>query len=212
MDNFDISASYVRWPADIVYSGVALAKTWDSFGTLGFHVAGLQLGDMRVRTIYNPQGDGQMFTASQFSAGFSFSRFLTERFSAGLTIKYIQEDIWDYVAKNWAIDIGTYYDTGYHSLVLGMSILNFGPEMQFIGDYIDYSDPDEEKESGDFESHAIYWHRLGSDLSFPFSPEPFDESRFTKIDLPDPRESALQRATLTWRFSRAIRKWWNPGQ
>ena len=65
------------------------------------------------------------------------------------------------------------------------------------------------EESGEFESHAIYWHRMGSDLSFPFSPEPFDESRFTKIDLPDPRKSGFQRATLTLRFSRAIRKWWN---
>jgi hypothetical protein len=166
VEKFDISASYVQWPADIAYSGIALAAFFENIGTFGFHISGLQLGDMRVRTIYKPEGDGRMFTAGQFSTGLSFARFLTSHFSVGLTFKYIHEKFWDYSAKNWAIDIGTFYDTGFNSLVLGMSILNFGPEMAFEGRYIDYSDPDEIGESGEFEEKEFLHYPLP--LTFRF--------------------------------------------
>jgi hypothetical protein len=166
VENFDINASYVQWPADIAYSGIALAAFFKNIGTFGFHITGLQLGDMRVRTIYKPEGDGRMFTASQFSGGFSFARFLTSSFSIGLTFKYIHEKFWDYSAKNWAIDIGTFYDTGFNSLVLGMSILNFGPEMSFQGRYIDYSDPDEIGGPGEFEEKDFLQYPLP--LTFRF--------------------------------------------
>jgi opacity protein-like surface antigen len=151
VEDTDISASYVRWPVEIVYSGLALAKSIAGIGTFGLHIAGLKTGDMRVRTIYHPEGNGQMFTASQFVGGITYSRFLTDKFSVGLTFKCIQEDFWEYRAKNWAFDIGTFYDTGFNSLVLGMSILNFGPEMAFAGTFIDYSDPIEGGAPGDFE-------------------------------------------------------------
>lgn len=139
----DITAAYVQWPADIVYSGAALATNIEGVGVLGFHIAGLKAGDMRVRTLSYPEGNGQMFTASQFVGGISYSTFLTDRFAIGATWKYVQEDFHEYSSANWAVDVGTYYHTGFRSLVIGMSILNFGPESQFDGSYLDYSDPAE---------------------------------------------------------------------
>jgi len=68
------------------------------------------------------------------------------------------------------------------------------------------------EESGEFEAHAIYWHRTGSDLRFPFSPEPFDAARFTKVELPDPRAGVFKRLSLTFRFSRLLRQWWKENQ
>jgi hypothetical protein len=147
----DISGSYVQWPADITYSGFALAMKLEGFGVLGFHIAGLDAGDMRVRTLFNPQGDGRMFTASQFAGGVSYATNLTEKFSIGGTFKYVQEDMWNYTAKNWAVDVGTFYQTGFRSLVLGMSIMNFGPEMAVKGSFVDYSDPEEGGAAGAFE-------------------------------------------------------------
>ncbi len=147
----DFSASYVQLPADITYSGFAYAMRLEGFGVLGFHIAGLKAGDMRVRTIFNPEGDGRMFTASQFVGGVSYSTSLTDKFSVGGTFKFVQEDMFDYTAKNWAVDVGTYYQTGFRSLVLGMSIMNFGPEMAFDGSYVDYSDPQEGGTAGALE-------------------------------------------------------------
>jgi long-subunit fatty acid transport protein len=96
VESNDFSGAYVKWPADIVYSGAAFATNIEGFGVLGFHIAGLKAGDMRVRTLFNPEGDGRMFSASQFAGGISFATFLTDRFSVGATWKYIQEDFFDY--------------------------------------------------------------------------------------------------------------------
>ena len=68
------------------------------------------------------------------------------------------------------------------------------------------------EESGEFEAHAIFWHRAGSDLRFPFSPDPFSADRFTKVELPDPRAGALKRVWLTFRFSKFLRQWWKENQ
>ena len=139
----DLNAAYVRWPADITYSGAAAATYLEGFGTIGVHVATLMTGDMRVRSIYRPEGTGEMFRASQFVTGVTYATFLTDKFAVGGTIKYVQEDIWNWTAKNFGVDVGTYYKTGYRNLVIGVSIMNFGPEMAFNGSYTDYSDPGE---------------------------------------------------------------------
>ena len=63
------------------------------------------------------------------------------------------------------------------------------------------------EESGDFETHAIFWHRSGSDLSFPFTPAPLEIERFTQVNLPDPRAGLLSRCWLTFLFAWSIMKW-----
>lgn len=63
------------------------------------------------------------------------------------------------------------------------------------------------EETGDFETHAIFWHRAGSDLSFPFTPAPLSIERFTKVNLPDPRSGVVSRCWLTLVFAWAIMRW-----
>jgi hypothetical protein len=139
VENLDVVASYVKWPAEIIYSGGAAAKTIPGIGTFAVHITALSMGDMRVRTPFYPEGNGQMFRASDISGGFSYARNLTDKFSIGATYKIIFEKYWEYESQGWAIDLGTLYHTGFKTLVIGMSILNFGPEMSFSGDYADYA-------------------------------------------------------------------------
>ena len=65
----------------------------------------------------------------------------TDRFAVGMTLKLVHEKYLSYGYNSWAIDIGTLYRTEFHGLKIGMSILHFGPEVQFSGSFIDYSDP-----------------------------------------------------------------------
>jgi hypothetical protein len=155
--NMDVAGSYVKWPADIVYSGASLAKTISRIGTFAIHLSALTMGDMRVRTPFYPEGNGQMFTVSDFSAGITYARELTNKFSFGATYKIIFEKYWTFESQGWAVDIGTLYRTGFKSLVLGMSILNFGPEMNFNGHYADYANVDANGEpiESDFEAYDL---------------------------------------------------------
>lgn len=199
----DFSASYVKWPADIAYSGFALAFRLEGFGVLGFHIAGLKTGDMKVRTLFNPEGDGRMFTASQFVGGVSYATNLTDKFSVGGTFKYVQEDMFDYTAKNWAVDVGTYYHTGFRSLVLGMSIMNFGPQMAFSGSFTDYSDPLEGGAAGAFEEKDFADYPMPLTFRFGMAMyvyETEDMKVLTALDTNKPNDN-LQRVNAGVEFS-----------
>ena len=72
----------------------------------------------------------------------------------------VYEGYWNYSYSSWAIDLGTLYRTGFRGLNIAMSILNFGPEVKFSGDYIDYSDPlsyiaQPEPEPKSFEKYSL---------------------------------------------------------
>lgn len=99
---------------------------------IGFSMTALYTDDMIETTPEHPYGTGRTFNATDFATGFSYSQRLTDKFSVGGTVKYIQENLADEIARGWAMDVGTFYDTGWHSLRIAMLISNFGPDMQFV--------------------------------------------------------------------------------
>ena len=60
-------------------------------------------------------------------------------------------------------------------------------------------------ESGEWDVHAIYWRRLRSNISIPFTSS-IPEDRFHPITLPDPRGAIPRRLLLTLRFIWTARK------
>jgi len=75
--------------------------------------------------------NGQGFIWNDFSFAVSYGRYLTDRFSVGVTVKYIGQFAYDYSANGWAADVGTLYNTGFRGFKIGMAITNFGPDMTF---------------------------------------------------------------------------------
>lgn len=133
--------AYNRWPADISIGGASFAVNFGHLGTVALSTTYLMTDEMDVTTIYQPMGTGESFGISNYALGLTYSRYLTDRFSIGFTGKLVNEKYLDYGYTNWALDIGTLYRTSFHGMKLGMSIQHFGPEAQFSGEYIDYSDP-----------------------------------------------------------------------
>ena len=58
---------------------------------------------------------------------------MTDRFSFGIKLKYVNESIWDMNANGFAFDIGTIYSIGLGGLKIAMNMANFGPELRFSG-------------------------------------------------------------------------------
>ncbi len=98
----------------------------------GASIMALYTDDMSVTTPEKPYGNGQTFNATDFAAGVSYSQRLTDKFSVGGTVKFIQENLADEVARGWSVDVGTFYNTGWKSLRIAMMISNFGPDMKHI--------------------------------------------------------------------------------
>lgn len=127
--------TYIKMPADINYGFAALGLPLESIGgVLGIGVYALGSGDIIERTYFSGEekGTGRVFAWNDFSLAVSYSRYLTDRFSVGITVKYVGEFVHDYSANGWAADVGTLYNTGFRGFKIGMVITNFGPDMKFI--------------------------------------------------------------------------------
>ncbi|MBN2226393.1 MAG: PorV/PorQ family protein [candidate division Zixibacteria bacterium] len=131
--------THISLPADINYEFIALAMPVDMVGgVVGIGVFSLNSGDILHTDYYYPygtdqNGNKQYFSASDIAVSLSYGRYLTDKFSVGITMKYIREDLFeDYKATGWAADVGTNYNSGYRNFKIAMLISNFGPDMKHI--------------------------------------------------------------------------------
>jgi len=124
---------HADWIADINFDYAGLIMNLGELGVFGLTFTSLSMGDMERTTEFEPDGNGELFSAGSFAIGVSYARNLTDRFSIGFTGKYISEKIMNSSARGLAIDIGTLYTTPFYGMKLGMSISNFGTKMQMTG-------------------------------------------------------------------------------
>ena len=134
-------SSITNWPAGITLGAISLSFKFGNIGTFAISSLYLKTDDMEITTVLNPNGTGEYFNISNYCIGLSYSRYLTDKVSVGLTTKVIHEGYLNYSYTTWGLDMGTLYRTNFHNMKIGMSILHFGPEVRFSGEYIDYSDP-----------------------------------------------------------------------
>ena len=131
---FDLQIANMEWIGDTRFNFVGLVLPLGDFGTMGFSFTALSMDDMIVRTVEKPEGTGEFFSAGDISFGLSYARNLTDRFSLGFTVKYIQEKIWHMTAQGFAIDVGTLFRTDIlGGMIIGASISNFGTSMKLEG-------------------------------------------------------------------------------
>ncbi|MEA1987513.1 MAG: PorV/PorQ family protein, partial [Candidatus Marinimicrobia bacterium] len=97
--------------------------------TIGIMANYLNIGEMEVTTIENPEGTGEMFGASSYAIGMSYGNQLTDRVYVGIQGKFIKEKIWLESATGFAVDIGTIYNIEEIGLRIGMALQNLGVDM-----------------------------------------------------------------------------------
>lgn len=102
------------------------------------HYTGFFSGDMTMTTAEDIDGiaTDRQFSWNELALGATYARNFTDKFSIGLTAKYVRTDVADFFSQTFAFDVGTLYKTGFRNLRLGMSATNFGPDMKFDGKYV----------------------------------------------------------------------------
>jgi hypothetical protein len=121
------------WLADITYNYFVALVDLGETGNIYFNITSLNSGEMDVRTVEQPLGTGERFTVSDIALGVGFGRRLTNRFSMGVQINYIQETIFHSSLSTMAISVGTMFDLTEDGLVLGASISNYGLPGSYSG-------------------------------------------------------------------------------
>lgn len=141
INNFTLSVSHSEWFAEISHDFAGIVLPLSTSDIIALNVIALNTGEQEVTTVTQPEGTGVFYDVSDLSVGLSYARTLTDRFSVGLTIKYIQQNLYNESASTFAMDIGTTLRTGFHDLIIAMSMTNFGGNMKLEGrDLITISD------------------------------------------------------------------------
>ena len=141
VSGFDASFSFVDYFMDVVHYSFSAAYTVDGLGTFGFQGLLTDVGDIEVTTVsalgfvgnkYNPGLTGEIISPSSTVLGISFAKNLTDKFSFGLTAKYVSENLVYEKADALVFDGGLIFNTGFRSVVIGASLRHFGPQVIFI--------------------------------------------------------------------------------
>lgn len=133
MDAGGVQFTHSLWIADITYDYGVLSLNLGSVGNLYGTVTALNSGEIDVRTVAQPLGTGERYTVSDVAVGLGFGRQISDRFSMGIQVNYVQETIWHSMLNAFSVSVGTLYRLSPDGLRLGASLSNFGTRGKFDG-------------------------------------------------------------------------------
>ena len=134
IDGSEFFYSKSNYLADISHNTLAYGTRLSPTDYFGLHLFYLHSGDMKVTTEAKPDGTGETFNVTDLSLRLIYGRQLTDRLRIGGALKYIRENIFTAHMQSFVFDLGSNFDTGIYGFILGMSVSNFGPDVQFHGE------------------------------------------------------------------------------
>jgi len=151
----DLGVSHTTGIADINYNAASAAIRLGNFGVLGLSLLSMDYGTFYgTRLAANDQGyiETGTFSPSAYAAGVAFSQKVTDRFSYGVHLKYVSQDLGDawvapsgaslsdpnlaistrhYSQNGLAMDVGAYYDFLYNGIRFGAVLQNISREITY---------------------------------------------------------------------------------
>jgi long-subunit fatty acid transport protein len=121
--------SHNMWVVDINHDFVGAVYHMDETNTFGVAFTALSMQDMPVTTEFQPFGTGDYFGFGDIALAVTYSRKMTEQFSFGGTVRYIEETLDKLKMRGVMIDLGTYYWTGLGTTRFAVTVSNFGNQL-----------------------------------------------------------------------------------
>lgn len=125
--------SHMDWLVGTKFRWFGFMLNLGDQNALGVHLTQLNYGEEDVTTVTSPNGTGERWSAQDLAIGLSYCRRLTDRFSMGGTVKYVEQRIWNESATTFAFDLGLLFVTGFNDMRLGVSMSNFGGDLKLDG-------------------------------------------------------------------------------
>ncbi len=136
--------SYRQYIADMNMSYAAVSGNFGDLGTLAISFRDLNIGDINVTTLDQPDGTGEIISPTYFVLGLTYSRLLSDRVSIGATINLLNESWTGVSASGYSFDAGVQYKNLFtNGLSLGVVVKNLGGALTFGGSglFVQAQDP-----------------------------------------------------------------------
>ncbi|MDO8550226.1 MAG: PorV/PorQ family protein [Ignavibacteria bacterium] len=128
--------SHNEWVADIDHDFLGAVYHLDESNALGIAVTSLNMQDMPVTTEFAQFRTGEYFGFSDIAVAVSYARKMTDQFSFGGTVRYIEETLDKLKMRGVMIDLGTYYWTGLGTTRFAVVVSNFGNQLAPDGEIV----------------------------------------------------------------------------
>jgi long-subunit fatty acid transport protein len=125
--------SHTEWLVDVKLEYAGAVYHLNSVNSIGAAITFLHTDEMKETTVFQPFGTGRYFNFSDFLVALSYARNMTEKFSFGLSVKFMQENLAELTMRSVLFDLGTYYKTGWKSIRFAVAVSNFGADMKPSG-------------------------------------------------------------------------------
>ncbi|MBN2278998.1 MAG: PorV/PorQ family protein [Candidatus Marinimicrobia bacterium] len=133
----DIYLSHTDWFLDTKLTFGGAVMKYGPNNAFGISATVFSMEDQEITTVFEPDGTGEYYGSGDIAVGLSYARKMTDRFSFGISGKYIQETLYNESASQMALDAGSVYQTGFHNLRIGTAVRNFSGNLEFGGKDID---------------------------------------------------------------------------
>lgn len=133
-------------PGLMVSSNSYIADTRYTWAGIGFPMAGgvravgvsigsFGFGDQPIYTVTDPDGDGRVYSVRQTFISGTYAQNFSDRFSAGLSVKFISDRLGSAKASGFAVDFGTNFhaSVGARPIRASFVIQNLGTNLEHSG-------------------------------------------------------------------------------
>jgi Type IX secretion system protein PorV len=131
----EIFFSNVQWVVDIQLEYLGLVYHLNDVNTIGLALTYLHTEEMEETTELFPYGTGNYFRYADALIGLSYARNMTDKFSFGISVKYMHETLAELTMGALLFDLGTYYKTGWKSVRFAAAVTNFGRDIAPSGSF-----------------------------------------------------------------------------
>lgn len=125
--------THSEWLVDLNHEFFGGVYKLGNNNAFGISVIALNTPAMQKTTEFQPGGTGEYFKFGDLGIGLTYAKRLTEQFSFGLTVRYVEETLAELKMRGFMFDLGTYYWTGLSNTRFAVTIANFGPQVKPSG-------------------------------------------------------------------------------
>jgi hypothetical protein len=133
---------------DYLWAGVGLPLGNGQWG-VGLNIGSFGFNDATVYNEQDPDGEeGLRYDVRETAIGLSFAHAFIDRFTGGLTLKYVSDQLGQAEATGFAVDVGTNFHTEWNGrpIALAFVIQNLGSTMRHSGPGLDFNELPEDDE------------------------------------------------------------------
>jgi hypothetical protein len=129
----ELFVAHTEYVVDIKEEYLGITYHLTDADVVGLSLTSLHMADMEITTETQPLGTGRYFTFGDVGIGVSYSRKMTDQFSFGASVRYVQETLDMLRMRSVMVDLGTYYWTGLGTARFAVVITNFGADVSPSG-------------------------------------------------------------------------------